>query len=65
METAGPDDNVIKLIPPLNIALPALRHGLEILQDAVDSALGHEAPGRPSNRPSTGVVALAKRGAAS
>lgn len=40
METAGPDDEVFKLFPPLTIEESGLEKGLEILESSVKSALG-------------------------
>jgi diaminobutyrate-2-oxoglutarate transaminase len=37
METAGPEGNVAKVMPPLTIEKPALKEGLEILEAAVRS----------------------------
>ncbi|MDN5938170.1 MAG: diaminobutyrate--2-oxoglutarate transaminase [Salinisphaera sp.] len=39
METSGPEDNVIKVMPPLIIADDALREGLDILEAAVQDVL--------------------------
>lgn len=47
-ETSGPDDQVVKLLPPLTIDEDDLRHGLTILSDAVAATV----PARPR-----GVVA--------
>ncbi len=35
VETAGPDDAVVKLLPPLNLTEAELDHGLNVLADAV------------------------------
>lgn len=38
-ETAGPDDNVLKVMPPLIISDDNLARGLDLLEQAVDAAL--------------------------
>jgi diaminobutyrate-2-oxoglutarate transaminase len=43
LETAGPDDVVLKILPPLTIDDDALEAGLEILQDCTRSVLGSAA----------------------
>lgn len=68
VETAGPEDNVIKLIPPLNIPQAALQRGLEILHEAVDTVLVQTPASSletTDKGPPTGVVAVGKRGALS
>ncbi|BEK94954.1 diaminobutyrate--2-oxoglutarate transaminase [Nocardia seriolae] len=40
VETAGADDEVVKLLPPLTISESELDHGLEILATAVDAVCG-------------------------
>lgn len=40
METAGPEDNVVKLMPPLTIEMETLRRGLRIIQDSMEAVLG-------------------------
>ncbi|TIM99981.1 MAG: diaminobutyrate--2-oxoglutarate transaminase [Mesorhizobium sp.] len=40
IETAGPNDEVVKCLPPLVIGEDQLSHGLGILEDAVDSVIG-------------------------
>ncbi|HSO06930.1 MAG TPA: diaminobutyrate--2-oxoglutarate transaminase [Pelomicrobium sp.] len=42
IETSGPDDEVVKLLPPLNIANGPLAEGLDILEAAAAGALGVE-----------------------
>ncbi len=37
METAGADDEVFKLFPPINIDEEALNKGFEIIEEAVKS----------------------------
>ncbi|WP_067700578.1 diaminobutyrate--2-oxoglutarate transaminase [Nocardia jejuensis] len=37
LETAGPEDEVVKLLPPLTITNAELDHGLEILSGSMDS----------------------------
>jgi len=39
VETAGPDDEVLKLLPPLTIDEESLRHGLAIIQESVAEVL--------------------------
>lgn len=39
-ETSGPQDEVLKLMPPLTISEPELRQGLEIVADAVAKVTG-------------------------
>jgi len=39
-ETAGPSDEVVKLLPPLTISEEDLRYGLTILANAVEQVLG-------------------------
>ncbi|MGY4923351.1 diaminobutyrate--2-oxoglutarate transaminase [Streptomyces sp. 900105755] len=43
METAGPQDEVVKLLPPLTVADGQLAQGLGILDEAVASVVGHRA----------------------
>ncbi|EFV12320.1 diaminobutyrate--2-oxoglutarate transaminase [Segniliparus rugosus] len=38
VESSGPSDEVVKLLPPLTTSFADLRHGVEILGDAVDAA---------------------------
>ncbi len=40
IETAGPQDETLKALPPLTIDERGLRHGLQVLQDAARSANG-------------------------
>ncbi|WP_369810857.1 diaminobutyrate--2-oxoglutarate transaminase [Isoptericola sp. b408] len=40
VETSGPDDEVVKLLPPLTITEDELRKGLTILDEAITEALG-------------------------
>lgn len=40
IETSGPDDEVVKIMPPLTISLEELDRGLDILQDAVAKIAG-------------------------
>ncbi|MGM0578071.1 MAG: hypothetical protein ACQEXJ_20270 [Myxococcota bacterium] len=40
IETAGADDQVIKLLPPLTIPREALDQGLDIVQESVRAVLG-------------------------
>jgi diaminobutyrate-2-oxoglutarate transaminase len=37
METAGPSDEVAKMLPPLTTTVDEFAQGLEILGDAVDA----------------------------
>jgi diaminobutyrate-2-oxoglutarate transaminase len=39
-ETAGPEDNVVKLLPPLTIADDELSHGLDLLTEPVAAGSG-------------------------
>ncbi len=39
VETAGPNDEVLKVLPPLTIDMEALQNGLEILTDAIHQNL--------------------------
>ncbi len=45
IETAGPQDEVVKLLPPLTIDEDGLQRGLEILCESVDEVLGSVAVG--------------------
>jgi len=40
IETAGPQDEVLKILPPLTIPDSALREGLDIVSESVEAALG-------------------------
>lgn len=40
IETAGPQDEVLKLLPPLTIPDEALRQGLDIITECIDATLG-------------------------
>ncbi|WP_040805595.1 diaminobutyrate--2-oxoglutarate transaminase [Nocardia concava] len=40
VETSGPEDEVVKLLPPLTITDSELDHGLELLAASVDSVIG-------------------------
>ncbi len=40
IETAGPNDEVLKVLPPLTISDSGLQQGLEILSQCMDSVLG-------------------------
>ncbi|AYF79550.1 diaminobutyrate--2-oxoglutarate transaminase [Nocardia yunnanensis] len=40
LETAGPDDEVVKLLPPLTITDGELDHGLELLAGSLDAVCG-------------------------
>ena len=42
METSGPEDEVLKLMPALNIDLVVLERGLNILVDCVSEVTGQE-----------------------
>lgn len=42
IETAGPNDQVIKTLPPLTISDEQLQQGLEILADSTSAAMGSE-----------------------
>lgn len=44
METAGPDDNVIKVMPPLTISSRTLETGLALLRDSVETAVKRAEP---------------------
>lgn len=46
LETSGPEDEVVKLMPPLNISAEDLQKGLSILEEAVLAATGQH--GEPS-----------------
>jgi diaminobutyrate-2-oxoglutarate transaminase len=48
VETAGPDDSVVKLMPPLVIDGPTLREGLDILATAVSVVEMHPVHRAPS-----------------
>ncbi len=39
METAGPEDNVAKVMPPLIVDEETLIRGLDILRDSIKTAL--------------------------
>ncbi|WP_051062859.1 diaminobutyrate--2-oxoglutarate transaminase [Ilumatobacter nonamiensis] len=39
LETAGPDDDVVKLLPPLTISDDELQRGLDIISDVVEQAV--------------------------
>jgi diaminobutyrate-2-oxoglutarate transaminase len=65
VETAGPENRVLKLLPPLTITCDELGRGLDILENAVNTARGHLRGGtsrrparnqgdRPSSAPSPG-----------
>ncbi len=43
IETCGPDDEVIKCLPPLTIAEDQLKKGLKILADSIEVVLGQAA----------------------
>ncbi|KAA5607331.1 diaminobutyrate--2-oxoglutarate transaminase [Roseospira marina] len=45
METSGPDSEVAKLLPSLTIPEEALRQGLEVMAQAVDTAAAQQAKG--------------------
>ena len=38
IETAGPDDGVLKLMPPLTISVDELTFGLDVIETAIDAA---------------------------
>ncbi|MVU83888.1 diaminobutyrate--2-oxoglutarate transaminase [Nocardia sp. ET3-3] len=40
VETSGPEDEVVKLLPPLTISDSELDHGLELLAESVDAVCG-------------------------
>jgi diaminobutyrate-2-oxoglutarate transaminase len=40
IETAGPDDGVLKIMPPLTISLDELTFGLDVIEAAIDTAAG-------------------------
>ncbi|MEQ9379427.1 MAG: diaminobutyrate--2-oxoglutarate transaminase, partial [Pirellulales bacterium] len=40
IETAGPQDEVLKVLPPLTIGDNALQQGLDIIADCIDATLG-------------------------
>ena len=40
IETAGPDDGVLKLMPPLTISVDELTFGLDVIETAIDAAAG-------------------------
>ncbi|WP_067825388.1 diaminobutyrate--2-oxoglutarate transaminase [Nocardia inohanensis] len=40
VETSGPEDEVVKLLPPLTITEPELDHGLELLSASMDAVYG-------------------------
>ncbi len=46
METSGPEDEVVKLMPPLTVEPEDLQKGLKILEEAVLAATGQM--GEPS-----------------
>jgi diaminobutyrate-2-oxoglutarate transaminase len=49
LETSGPESEVVKLFPPINIEQDQLEEGLEIFAGAVDSVVEHASvPGRRS-----------------
>ncbi|WP_432087365.1 aspartate aminotransferase family protein [Streptomyces sp. bgisy095] len=44
LETAGAQDEVVKLLPPLTVTDGQVEHGLEVLDEAVASVVGVRAP---------------------
>ena len=42
IETAGADDEVLKVLCPLNIPMSLLKQGLDILEEAYDTALASQ-----------------------
>jgi diaminobutyrate-2-oxoglutarate transaminase len=44
METSGPEDEVAKLLPPINIADEDLAQGLEIVAESVHSVVREKQP---------------------
>jgi len=40
IETAGPDDGVLKVMPPLTISVDELTFGLDVIEAAIDAAAG-------------------------
>jgi diaminobutyrate-2-oxoglutarate transaminase len=49
METAGPDGEVLKLLPPLTITKEALSCGLDIVEEAIEEVVReHNAPAPPT-----------------
>jgi diaminobutyrate-2-oxoglutarate transaminase len=44
IETSGPGDRVLKLLPPLTIADEDLRFGLDVIEEAVDATVATAAP---------------------
>lgn len=47
VETAGPNDEVLKVLPPLTIEMDALEEGLRIISDAIHKTLKAEASVKP------------------
>ena len=50
IEAAGPHDEVIKVMAPVNTPLPLLEQGLDILRHAVREVMSAQAPTRPSGQ---------------
>jgi diaminobutyrate-2-oxoglutarate transaminase len=50
IETSGPGDRVLKLLPPLTISDEDLRFGLDVIEEAVD-AVTPIAPAKPTGAP--------------
>ena len=38
IETAGPEDNVVKIMPPLIMDEPTILRGLNVLEESIDAA---------------------------
>ena len=61
IETAGPNDQVLKLLPPLTINAEDLAQGLDIVEDAVRSVTGCAEPRSAAFATSCGPLARAPR----
>ena len=47
IETAGIDDQVLKLLPSLTLTEAELAHGLDVIEDSLRAVLGQPATERP------------------
>ena len=51
VETAGPQDEVLKLLPPLTISAQALAQGLDIVDQALQDVMASRSLGKRGDRP--------------
>ncbi|MDQ3768633.1 MAG: diaminobutyrate--2-oxoglutarate transaminase [Actinomycetota bacterium] len=56
IETSGPEDRVLKVLPPLTISLQDLRDGLDLLESAIDAVLTARGVSGPVVAVSAGVA---------